>query len=108
MKQLKLKNETEIEIMDCDLPEVYTWTEAIELCSLIGPDWRLPSVIEIIEIFNDKNKYNFAELGYWAYWTCEIYNSERAKCLNGPNGEIAHEKKDAKFYIRLVRTCSKN
>ena len=38
--QLKLKNNTIIEIMQCDLPEVYTWDQAVALCQLLGVNWR--------------------------------------------------------------------
>jgi hypothetical protein len=102
--QLQLKNNTIIEIMQCDLPEVYTWHQAVALCQLIGSNWRLPTINEIQEIYSKKEEFSFANCGYWAYWTCNETNVEKANCLSGPNGEILKEKKEAKLYIRLVKS----
>ena len=102
--QLKLENNTLIEIMQCDLPEVYTWDQAVALCELIGVNWRLPTIYEIKEIYSKKEEFSFANWGYWTYWTCNEINAENATCFSGPNGEIFKEKKEAKFYIRLVKS----
>ena len=102
--QLKLKDNSIIDIMECDLPEVYTWEQAVTLCQLIGTNWRLPTIDEIQEIYSKKEEFSFANWGYWAYWTCNEINIESATCLSGPNGEIFKEKKEAKFYIRPVKS----
>lgn len=94
--QLQLENNTIIEIMQCDLPEVYTWDQAVALCQLIGANWRLPTIYEIQEIYSNKEEFSFANLGFWPYWTCNEINVEYAFLLSGPNGEILKEKKEAK------------
>jgi hypothetical protein len=102
--QLKLKDNTIIEIMDFDLPETYSWDQAVALCQLIGVNWRLPTIFEIQEIYSEKEEFNFANVPYWGYWTSNEINVETAICLNGPKGEIIKEKKEAKFYIRPVKS----
>lgn len=102
--QLKLKDNSIIDIMECDLPEVYTWDQAVTLCRLIGTNWRLPTIDEIQEIYSRKEELNFANWGFWAYWTCNEINIESATCFSGPNGAVFKGKKEAKFYIRLVKS----
>jgi hypothetical protein len=102
--RLALRNNTEIEIMDCDLPEAYTWDEAVNLCSVKGNNWRLPTVSEIKEIYNRNVEYKFAEGGYWGYWTCEETSKEGAILLSGPDGRILNDNKKSKFFVRMVKS----
>ena len=101
---LKLKNGKTIEIMYCDLPWVYTFNTALQLSTLIGKDWRLPSKTEIEEIFEKKDIYNFADWGNWAYWTGEEINENTAIIFAGQEGVFLEEKKEAELLIRLVKS----
>ena len=81
---------------------VFKWQEANSLAEELNNGWRLPTSDEILEIYNQREVLNFANYGFWGYWTSEE-NGVDGYCFGGPNGEIYTTNKESEFYVRLVR-----
>jgi hypothetical protein len=91
-----------IEVSNHDLEGVYFWNKAKSIARDLGQGWRLPTAEEIKELYKNKEMLNFANYGFWAYWTSET-QEDKVFSLFGPNGEIDVNAKEAEFYVRLVR-----
>jgi hypothetical protein len=103
MPSLNLKNGSSIELMDNDLPVQYDYEGAIQACNDLGKGWRLPSIIELEEIYDLKDMYNFADYGFWGYWSADESSPNNAYYLCGPDGSKLESKKEEKNYVRPVR-----
>lgn len=104
MYKLILKDGKSIQIAENDFPNLYNWATAKLNCEEIGVGWRLPSFSELEEIFEKKETFNFANYGFWAYWSGEDINSEKAIALSGVEGLKIQEFKSENFYVRAVKT----
>jgi hypothetical protein len=102
-KQLKLKNGTIILVMEIDFEIQENWDNAKKECEKIGLGWRLPTFDELVEIFNDKDNHNFAEYGFWSYWSNDQY-LEKAYVFDGPEGIKGLANKNEKLYFRAVKS----
>jgi hypothetical protein len=91
-----------IQISNNDVKGVFNWDDTNLLANELNNGWRLPTIQEILEIYNQREVLNFANYGFWGYWTSEE-NVEEGYCFGGPNGEIYTTNKESEFYVRLVR-----
>ena len=60
MHELALKNGIKIQITQNDFTDQLNWSTAKLKCEEVGEGWRLPSISELEEIFENKEQYNFA------------------------------------------------
>lgn len=104
MNELTLENGNIIQIAENDFDTQYDWAAAILMCQEIGEGWRLPTIYEIEHFFENKEMFDFANYGFWAYWTSEEINGEQAFGFSGDEGIIIEALKTERFYIRAVRT----
>lgn len=104
MYELILKDGKRIQIAENDFPKLYDWETAKLKAEEIGKGWRLPLFSELEEIFEKKENYNFANYGFWAYWSSDDINSEKAIALSGVEGLKIQEYKNEKIYVRAVKT----
>lgn len=104
MYELILQNGTSIQIAKNDFSDLCDWSSAKLKCEEIGEGWRLPTISELEEIFKKKESFNFANYGYWSYWSGDDFNSEKANAFSGVEGNIIQEFKNENFYVRAVKT----
>jgi hypothetical protein len=102
-KELKLKNGTIILVMENDFENIENWDSANIACENLGAGWRLPNFNELLEIFKNKDSFNFADYGYWSYWSNEVV-LDQAYILNGPDGLKSLSNKSEEAYFRAVKT----
>lgn len=103
MYELVLENGNRIQIAQNDFTDQLNWSTAKLMCEEIGEGWRLPTISELKEIFGNKEQYNFANYGYWAYWSIEELNEYQSLAFSGVEGNIVTELKEVEFYIRAVK-----
>lgn len=102
MKTIQISATKTIAVYPEDLDGVFSWDQIKQYIQNQNNGWRLPSRYEIQKIFDCKDDLNFANYGYWSYWTAEENGSE-AYCLCGPDKKILSSDKNDEYYIRLVR-----
>lgn len=103
MHELALKNGIKIQITQNDFTDQLNWSTAKLKCEEIGEGWRLPSISELEEIFENKEQYNFANYGYWTYWSIEELNEEESLSFSGVEGNITTHLKTTNNYVRAVK-----
>lgn len=92
-----LKFEVYSEDLDC-----MNWYNAIKACSNLGNDWRLPTNIELLLMFYNKNKIcGFAD---YFYWSSTEYDSFDAWYLYFFDGGQDYFNKYSTAYVRAVRS----
>lgn len=75
---IRLNSGTELLIAETDYYTKATRASAMQICSKMGNDWRLPSVDELEEIFEYQNLHSSSENGFeplknMPYWSKEIH-----------------------------------
>lgn len=75
---IRLNSGTELLIAETDYYTKTTRVSAMQICSKMGNDWRLPSVDELEEIFEYQNLHSSSENGFEplrniSYWSKEIH-----------------------------------
>ena len=103
MHELALKNGIKIQITQNDFTDQLNWSTAKLKCEEIGEGWRLPSISELEGIFENKEQYNFANYGYWTYWSIEELNEEESLSFSGVEGNITTHLKTTNNYVRAVK-----
>ncbi len=103
MYELVLKNGNRIQIAQNDFADQLNWSTAKLKCEEIGDGWRLPTISELMEMFGNKEQYNFANYGYWSYWSIEELNEEGSLSFSGVEGNITTHLKTSNNYVRAVR-----
>jgi hypothetical protein len=103
MFELVLKNGNRIQIAQNDFAKQLNWSTAKLMCEEIGEGWRLPTISELEGIFENKEQYNFANYGYWTYWSIEELNEEESLSFSGVEGNITTHLKTTNNYVRAVK-----
>ena len=103
MHELALKNGKKIQITQNDFTDQLNWSTAKLKCEEIGEGWRLPTISELEEIFENKEQYNFANYGFWTYWSIEELNEEESLSFSGVKGNITTHLKTTNNYVRAVK-----
>ena len=105
--ELVLENGNRIIVSEQDLHDTLLWEDAHKAINALGEGWRLPTIFELQQIFNQRERLNFGNVGYWSY-----LSSDEGKDINtihvfsGPEGNIilSQIEKREKFYIRPVKS----
>ena len=56
MPIINLNNNRQIIVNENNFPNVMTWKEALSICENNEENWRLPTIVELIEIYKQKTK----------------------------------------------------
>lgn len=81
---------------------VFTWGEANNACTALGPGWRLPTDLELKHIFNNHDKIgNFAISSYWSSTENSLGT---ASTINYPSYIQTNQSKLFPNHVRAVKT----
>ena len=82
--------------------EKMTWEEAKKACKQLGKGWRLPTRIELLLMYENKDMVGgFANLYYWSSTEFDFKN---AWVQNFFNGDQYYYSKNFTYYVRAVKT----
>ena len=96
-KQIVKKN-IHFELYPEDAPEKMTWEEAIKYCESLGEGWRLPTITEMLYIY--ENKF-IIENSYWS--STESVNHCFSWSFYFYYGNSYFNYKSSAYYVRAVR-----
>lgn len=78
------------------------WEEAKKACASLGEGWRLPTRVELLLMYENKNVVGgFANN---SYWSSTEYDSNFAWRQNFSNGNQFNGNKNFNYYVRAVKT----
>jgi gliding motility-associated-like protein len=100
-------NDKKLEVYKADLDEM-SFSEAEKACAKLGAGWRLPTNVELEELFyrlNKNGKGNFKSDDYWSS-TPTSYGNWAFNFRNGSNHNGSS--KETKHYVRMVREYCKD
>ena len=75
------------------------WEDAKQWCEKQGEGWRLPTIIELEQAYNDK--INGFEASY--YWSSTEYSQTGAWIYSWPGAYRFSSTRDYDYYVRCVR-----
>jgi len=88
----------------CEDLEPSNWTNAMKLCSKLGDGWRLPTILELQLMY--ENKDLIGNLKDTAYWSSTEYNANYVwYFLFYPGNPYINDKSNAN-YVRAVRSIT--
>lgn len=73
MPIINLNNNRQIIVNENNFPNVMTWKEALSICENNEGNWRLPTIVELIELYKQKI-IPTQDFGYWSYWSSSKEN----------------------------------
>jgi hypothetical protein len=85
----------------CEDLEPSNWNDAIELCSKLGDGWRLPTILELQLMY--ENRKLIDNLKNTAYWSSTEYNAATAWNFTFNFGST---NKGATHSVRAVRSIT--
>ena len=75
------------------------WFEAKKWCKHIGPGWKMPSRLEVVGLYDNKEKgFNTC-----IFWTSTEHSSTMAFVVNFVNGESYQLSKHKKTYVLATK-----
>ncbi len=96
-----LEEHYKFEIHPKELGEM-TWEEAKKACKQLGKGWRLPTRVELLLMYKNKNIVGgFASDYYWSSTEIDLYD---AGIQNFNYGLQNHSNKYYSYYVRAVKT----
>lgn len=99
-KSIKVQN---LEIAQHDFKNRMNWDDATKSCSSLGDGWRLPSKDELNYIYQNQSK--IGKFAIYYYWTSQESEDGYGAWFQGFILGIQDKaKKNAKYYVRAVRT----
>ena len=100
-------NSANLMVQKNDLSSGNTWNMAKKLCesSTLGgyTDWRLPTIDELREVYNNKHVIGDLVGNYWSSSNCNGY-SEHHDYINMETGRTDDEYNSAIYKVRAVRS----
>ena len=90
------------EVYPTDLGEM-NYEEAIKACAKLGKGWRLPTRLELLLMY--KNKEGIGGFASNYYWSSTEFNSSNAWTQLFDNGFQNYNYKYISTYVRAVRDC---
>lgn len=99
--KLKVEEKPKLEWQENISKESMTWGEAMGYAKSLGDGWRLPTIEELKEAYDNKLE-GFAHYNYWSSSinACNIYS---ACSVNLSNGSMIVTRKDINLLVRCVR-----
>jgi hypothetical protein len=100
-------------IAQFDFPGSFDWYEAKQSCNALGEGWRLPTMSELIILYNGRDMYikgggySPADRGFagYSYWSSAEKNDVDAWALGFNNGRQSFSySKKGKMSVRAVKT----
>jgi hypothetical protein len=79
-----------------------TWEEAKKACKQLGKGWRLPTRVELLLMYENKNIVGGFASSF--YWSSTEFDSSNAWKQNFFNGFQYHGIKYYNYYVRAVKT----
>ena len=89
------------EVYSKDLEGRYTWAEAKEACEALGEDWRLPTKVELNEMY--KKRDVVGGFAFYGYWSSTEYDGNVAWSQDFSNGNQYNYNKNYPSNVRAVR-----
>ena len=97
---IKIEN---LEVAQFDFPNTSIWKNAIKACSDLGNGWRLPTRVELLLLYKNKDKIGGFK-GYGLYWSStEVDNGSAWRQLFASGNQNANDK-NYYGYVRAVRS----
>ena len=97
---IKIEN---LEIAEKDFQNEMNWDEAKKVCENIGDGWRLPTIIELNILYQNKDRIGGFSTNY--YWSSTEADYTRAGNIDFNTGmQYDMTMKEATRYVRAVRT----
>lgn len=91
-----------LEVFKNDFSEQFSWNDALNACSELGDNWRLPKSNELAIIF--QNKELIGNLEKSIYWTSTEGFSDGRWTISFIDGKWDNYSKERKFNVRAVRS----
>jgi len=92
-----------IEVTRNDLPGKYNWEDAKKTSASLGDGWRLPTKLELAEMFSNRDMIgNFTSNYYWSSSANDYSNIALSKYFG--NGTEQEEAVNSKCNVRAVRS----
>jgi hypothetical protein len=101
MPIINLNNNRQIIVNENNFPNVMTWKEALSICENNEENWRLPTIVELIELYNQKI-IPTQDFGYWSYWSSSKEN-DLVQILSDQEGNVTLASNNEECYLILVR-----
>jgi hypothetical protein len=87
------------EIADKSTEKLMTWDDAVEYVKNLGSEWRLPTLVELTQIYDSKNDFDVCY-----YWSSDEVMINYARAQNFTNGNQNFFNKTYDFlYVRAVK-----
>ncbi len=97
-KTIKIGN---LEVAEKDFPNKMNWQSAKIACEALRNGWRLPTIVELNIMFQNKKKIGgFANLYYWSSTEVDFFNAWVQDFYDGFQG---HYFKDVAVHVRAIR-----
>ena len=77
------------------------WEDAMKACADLGDGWRLPTRLELLIMYDNKDEIGGFANNY--YWSSTEYDNSNAWELLFTNGLQYYSNKYFNFYVRAVR-----
>ena len=88
----------------CEDLELSNWNDAMEICSKLGNGWRLPTILELHLMYQNKNL--IGNLKDTSYWSSTEFNANYAWNFLFNNGNTYSSNKNYSYYVRAVRSIT--
>ena len=88
----------------CEDLKPSNWNDAIELCNKLGDGWRLPTILELQLMY--ENKDYIGNLKDTVYWSSTEYFANGAWPFNFGFGYPDYGLKNSTYYVRAVRSIT--
>ncbi len=79
--------------------KIMNWEEAKEWCKKQGKGWRLPTLIELLQAYND-NIFGFSK---GSHWSSTEYLVSLARYVRSSDGDVDFNGKASSYAVRCVR-----
>ena len=105
VKPIYLKQKIEFEVYPECLRTKYSFKEATDACKLLGEGWRLPTRVELLLMYENKDEIKGFANNY--YWSSTEYGNLNAWGQNFTNGGQDYLlNKFTNYYVRAVRSIN--
>lgn len=91
-----------LEVAEKNFTKVMNWDDAKAACEMLDDGWRLPTLEELVEIYQNKDQVGVFPNG--RYWSSKETDGEYGYFQDFNNGKQDLANKFKTFYVRAVRT----